>query len=80
MIHFRFGNGTPLEYSLLGAIIFFAMAALFVLSYFFEGRSKWFGCVMYFCKELSFPGVKIMAFAYAGLCILVGCLLITESQ
>jgi len=67
MIHFRFGHGGPIEYSLPAAILFLLLAALFVLSYFFESHSRLFGYVMYFCERLSFPGMRVMAFAYAVL-------------
>jgi hypothetical protein len=61
--------GSPPQHPIVFALVSFMLAALFIASYFFESRSKLFGYIIYFCKEKSFPGTRLMAFFYAGLLI-----------
>ena len=72
--------GSPIPHPMIFAVVCFVLAALFVASFFFESRAGLFGYIIYFCKELSFPGTRLMAFFYAGLLIFLAIGSLLHSQ
>ena len=76
MISYR--TGGPLPHPELTALVFFVIAGLFVLSYFFEDRSRWFRYFIAFCERFSVPSGRWMAFPYALMFFVLGIMILTK--
>ena len=58
--------------AVLGGIYIIYIGVLFLLSYFFPGRSFVFCLLGYLCEECSRPAGRAMAWLYFGLSVIIG--------